>query len=106
MDTRVFKPQEIYEQVNGIAPDLMVYFGGLHWRAVGSLGYNDIYTLENDTGPDDANHAEHGLFILYDPRAKGAGQVTGHQLMDIAPTLLGRLGLRIPPELQGRPIMG
>jgi predicted AlkP superfamily phosphohydrolase/phosphomutase len=105
LDTRIFKPQEIYSEVNGIPPDLMVYFGGLHWRAVGSLGYNDIYTFENDTGPDDANHAEHGMFILYDPRQRGAGQVSGYNLLDIAPTLLTRMGLKVPPEMQGRPIV-
>ncbi|HEY64138.1 MAG TPA: phosphodiesterase, partial [Caldilineae bacterium] len=45
--TRVFKPQEIYREVNGVAPDLMVYFGDLLWRSVGSLGHGDIYTFEN-----------------------------------------------------------
>lgn len=104
LDTRVFKPQEIYTAVRAIPPDLMVYFGGLHWRAVGTLGYQDIYTYDNDTGPDDANHAEHGLFILFDPRERGAGEVTGHQLLDIAPTLLGRMGIKAPPDLPGRPI--
>lgn len=104
--TRVYKPQEIYQEVNGFAPDLMVYFGGLHWRAVGSLGHGAIHTFSNDTGPDDANHAEHGLFILHDPRQRGRGRADGHQLMDIAPTLLERLGVAAPPQLQGRPIPG
>jgi predicted AlkP superfamily phosphohydrolase/phosphomutase len=101
MQTQVFKPEAIYQQVNGIAPDLMVYFGDLHWRAVGTLGHESIYTLENDTGPDDANHAQNGMFILYDPSTRGAGKVSGHQLMDIAPTLLGRMGLKVPGEMQG-----
>jgi len=102
LDTRVFKPQEVYQQVHNIAPDLMVYFGDLHWRAVGSVGYGQHYTLENDTGPDDANHAEEGMFILYDPRSKGRGNVSERQLMDIAPTVLSLLRLPIPPEMQGR----
>jgi len=105
LPTRVYKPPDIYQQVNGYPPDLMVYFGGLPWRAGGSLGHGAIHTLTNDTGPDDANHAEHGLFILYDPRKTGRGNVSGHQLMDIAPTLLQRMGVAAPPELQGRPIM-
>ncbi len=101
LDTQVFKPQTIYRQVNGVAPDLMVYFGGLHWRAVGSLGHGRHYTLENDTGPDDANHAVNGLFILYDPRRTGSGRSPRRHLMDIAPTLLDRLGLRPPADWQG-----
>jgi predicted AlkP superfamily phosphohydrolase/phosphomutase len=103
-ETQVFKPQEIYQEVRNIAPDLMIYFGGLHWRAVGSLGHGDTYTLENDTGPDDANHAVNGLFILYEPGVKGAGRVNGHQLMDIAPTLLRQMGIDIPSEMQGKVI--
>ncbi|MCA9906269.1 MAG: phosphodiesterase, partial [Anaerolineae bacterium] len=91
-------------EVNGVAPDLMVYFGDLHWRAVGSLGHGRYFTLENDTGPDDANHAQHGMFILYDPSTRGAGQVDGHQLMDIAPTLLQRMGVKVPREMQGKAI--
>lgn len=101
LDTRVYKPQEVYQQVNNIAPDLMVYFGNLHWRAVGSIGYGQHYTLENDTGPDDANHAEEGMFILNDPRSKGRGKIADRQLMDIAPTVLSLLRLPIPPEMQG-----
>jgi predicted AlkP superfamily phosphohydrolase/phosphomutase len=100
----IFKPNEIYQQVNGIAPDLMVYFGDLHWRAVGSFGHGGHFTLENDTGPDDANHHPMGMFILFDPRASGRGCVTGHQLMDIAPTLLMRMGVKPPPEMQGSSI--
>lgn len=104
LDTQVFKPEQIYAEVNGIAPDLMAYFGNLHWRAVGSLGHGKHTTLENDTGPDDANHAQHGMFILYDPNGRGAGQVDGYQLMDIAPTLLQRMGIKVPHEMQGKVI--
>ncbi len=101
--TLVFTPEDIYSAVNGVAPDLLVYFGDLHWRAVGSLGHGRHYTLENDTGPDDANHAQQGLFILYDPRQTGAGRrESAHNIMDIAPTVLQRLGVRVPRELQGR----
>ena len=100
--TQVFKPQEVYREVRNIAPDLIVYFGDLSWRSVGSFGHGGIYTFENDIGPDDANHAENGMFILADPRAKGGGQrVAARQLMDIAPTILQAFGLPIPLDMQG-----
>ncbi|MCU0511463.1 MAG: alkaline phosphatase family protein [Anaerolineae bacterium] len=100
--TQVFTPQAIYRQVNGCAPDLIVYFGDLHWRTVGSLGYGQHFTLENDTGPDDANHAEEGLFLLVEPGRSGAGASADRGLMDIAPTLLQRLGVPVPADMQGR----
>jgi len=38
MGTKVYRPEEVYEQVNGIAPDLIVHFGDLYWRSVGTVG--------------------------------------------------------------------
>ncbi|MEO1289642.1 MAG: alkaline phosphatase family protein, partial [Chloroflexota bacterium] len=102
LQTSVFKPEEIYQSVNGIAPDLLVYFGDLHWRCVGSIGYGQHFTLENDTGPDDANHAQDGMFILYNPRQDGHGESQPYQLMDIAPTVLSLMNITIPDEMQGR----
>ncbi|HOA22581.1 MAG TPA: alkaline phosphatase family protein [Aggregatilineales bacterium] len=100
--TVVYKPQEIYRKVRGIAPDLIVYWGNLDWRSVGSFGHGGIYTFENDTGPDDANHASNGMFILYDPRQPGGGRkITGKQIMDVAPTILDLMGVKVPADMQG-----
>ena len=100
------KPEEIYRTVNRIAPDLIVYFGNLSWRSVGSLGLNSIHTLQNDTGPDDANHAQEGLYIYYDPRAQGEGLAPRRHLMDVAPTILDLMGIGAPGGMQGRTFAG
>ena len=101
LNNRIIKPEKVYQQVNNIAPDLMVYFGDLHWRTVGTVGYGQHYTLQNDTGPDDANHAEEGMFILHHPHKKGAGHIADRQLMDIAPTILDWMDIKIPHAMQG-----
>ena len=98
----VYRPEEIYDEVNNIAPDLIVYFGDLSWRSVGSLGLDHIHSFENDTGPDDANHAQEGLYIYYDPKAAGQGQGPRRHLMDIAPTILEIMGVPIPLDMQGQ----
>lgn len=101
--TRVFRPREIYRQCNGIPPDLIVYFGNLLWRSVGSLGHHAIHTFRNDTGPDDCNHAPSGILIRYDPADPEPGRnLQGLQLMDVAPTVLKHLDLPIPADMQGR----
>ena len=70
-------------------PGILIYYGDLHWRSIGTLGYGDIYTFENDTGPDDANHAQDGLLIYYDPSQQlGGTELVGADLMQITPTLL------------------
>lgn len=105
MGSVVFKPEEVYRELRNVPPDLMVYFGNLSWRSVGSLGLPDVYTFENDTGPDDANHDQDGVFILWDPRHNYRGRyVEGLQLMDVAPTVLDIMGLPVPPDMQGRVI--
>lgn len=102
--TRVFKPEEIYKECRGVPPDLIVYFGDLSWRSVGSVGHSSIWTFENDTGPDDANHAQHGIFIMSPhPERKGT-KVEGLHLMDCAPTILHLFGLPVPPDMQGKVI--
>jgi predicted AlkP superfamily phosphohydrolase/phosphomutase len=74
---------------------------------VGSLGHKDIYTFENDTGPDDANHAQDGMIIYYDPKQQWNGkQLSDRQLMDIAPTVLHLLGQPVPDDMQGEVISG
>jgi predicted AlkP superfamily phosphohydrolase/phosphomutase len=106
MGTRVFKPEEVYPVVRGIAPDLIVYFGGLGWRSVGSVGIGAIHTFENDTGPDDANHSQHGIFIMKAPGMKARGKSSGLHIMDVAPTVLKLLGLKVPGDIEGKAIEG
>jgi predicted AlkP superfamily phosphohydrolase/phosphomutase len=102
MGTRAYRPEELYPEVRGVAPDLIVYFGDLRWRSVGSLGLGQgLYTFENDTGPDDANHADEGVFLL-----AGEGLPTGYReglsLYDVAPTLQEFFGLPRQPGQRGQ----
>jgi predicted AlkP superfamily phosphohydrolase/phosphomutase len=100
--TKVFKPEEVYEQVNGIAPDLLVHFGDLLWRSVGTVGGPDgVHTFENDTGPDDANHAQDGLVIMAGPGIE-PGRLENMHLLDVAPTVLDLLGHEVPAAMRGR----
>ena len=104
LGTLVFKPEEIYRTMRNVAPDLLVHFGALAWRSVGGVGYPTIHVLENDTGPDDCNHAQHGAFILAGPGVPPFGPVEGAHLLNIAPTLLGLGGYDVPATMQGTPL--
>ena len=103
--TRVFKPDALYPRVEGVAPDLIVHFGDLYWRSVGTIGGDEgIHTFDNDTGPDDANHAQHGLLILAGPGIE-RGEPRGMHLLDVAPTVLDLLGLPVPAGMRGRAML-
>jgi predicted AlkP superfamily phosphohydrolase/phosphomutase len=72
---------------------------------VGSIGLNALLTFENDTGPDDANHAQMGMFIYYDPKRNlGGKELKGLALYDIAPTVLNEFGLPAPADMIGKAI--
>ena len=102
--TKVFRPEEIYSEARRIPPDLIVYFGNLSWRSVGSIGLGSILTFENDTGPDDANHDTHGIFMMAGPEVKKAGRQEGLRIVDVAPTVLNLMGIEVPGDMEGRVI--
>jgi predicted AlkP superfamily phosphohydrolase/phosphomutase len=97
-----YRPEDVYREVNNVPPDLIVYFGDLDWRSVGSVGLRTVWTFENDTGPDDANHAQQGIFILHDPLAPAGGhELPTVSIYDVAPTLLQLLGQPLPAGMRG-----
>ncbi|MEW6275002.1 MAG: alkaline phosphatase family protein, partial [Bacillota bacterium] len=100
LSNRVLTPEEAYGHWKNIAPDLLVYFGDLSWRAVGSVGHPSWYVSENDTGPDDANHDHEGILIMAGKRARG--QIEGRHLMDVAPTVLNFFGIPVPADMEGK----
>lgn len=103
LGNRVFTPRQIYCSVRGVAPDLIVYLGDLAWRAIGTVGSGNLYTVENDTGPDAANHAQYGLLIFFDPEHPGNGQyIENAQIYDVLPTLLSRYGIVTQAGLRGK----
>ncbi|HYW01942.1 MAG TPA: alkaline phosphatase family protein [Candidatus Acidoferrum sp.] len=104
MDTKVYRPEELYEVSIGDKPDLMVYFDDLYWRSAGTLGHDSLYLSENDTGPDDAVHAQHGIFILQDPHIGKVGKIPDVKILDVAPTLLRIFGISVPTTMKGKPI--
>ncbi len=100
--TVVFRPEELFQQCRGVAPDLICYWGNLRFRSVGTVG-GSIHWQGNDTGPDGANHDWDGVFLSSRPLQQGVGEVTGLQLLDLGPSLLAYFGLPVPEDAAGKP---
>jgi predicted AlkP superfamily phosphohydrolase/phosphomutase len=104
LDAEARAPREIYREVRGDAPDLMVYFGRSAWRSAGTVGYDSLFLAENDTGPDDSVHSFEGIYSCSGPMV-GAGSLGPPQkIIDIGPTVLDLMGVDVPGDLQGRVI--
>ena len=114
MGNVVYRPADTYkEEVNGIPPDLMVYFGNLAWRSIGTIEViapftPSLYTPENDIGPDDANHDWDGILIAagdsikVDEDTNPQGRyIDNANILDVAPTVLRILEQPVPSSMQG-----
>jgi predicted AlkP superfamily phosphohydrolase/phosphomutase len=102
LHNKVLKPNDVYPDVRGVAPDLIVYFGDLGWRSIGSVGNPSLYTYENDTGPDGANHDRDGVFLMRGVPGQASGEVAGLDLLDVGPTLLDLFGAPALEDAVGR----
>ena len=86
-------------------PDLVVYLGDLNWRSAGSVGVDSIYLYENDTGPDDANHAQDGIFIWVPPSGVEPRREEVYSIYDITPTILQVYGIEPAPNMIGTSVI-
>ena len=99
---KVYRPEEIYRELRGDPPDLLVYLDDLFWRAAGTVGHGVNYLSENDTGPDDAVHDYDGIFIYWSCDGVGGPKDGLVSIYDVAPTLLDLYGIAPPANLKGR----
>jgi predicted AlkP superfamily phosphohydrolase/phosphomutase len=97
----VFRPEEIYGKVRGVAPDLIVHFGRSPWQSLAAVGYSDVCLQDSGTLLDDCSPAQFGTFILASPHSPLYGELHGVHLLDIAPTLLDLGGYDRPESMQG-----
>src|SRR5438552_73324 len=72
-------------------------------RMVGGapVGTGEIFTYENDTGPDGANHDRTGVFMMTGP-GQQPGRREGLRLIDVGPSILSLYGLQPPEGAVGR----
>ena len=73
--------------------------------AIGRIGgVESVHLRENDTGPDDANHAEYGIVLIREKNGTRGGAIQGAKIFDISATILDRFGLNVPADMHGRPL--
>jgi predicted AlkP superfamily phosphohydrolase/phosphomutase len=99
----VVKPEEVYIECKGDYPDLMVYFDDLNWRVSSAMGHESMYFYDDNSGPDDAVHDWNGIHVVKYPGEK-LGIKMSHNILDIAPTILRFMNIKIPNYMSGQVI--
>jgi predicted AlkP superfamily phosphohydrolase/phosphomutase len=98
----VFRPEEIYREARGVAPDLIAQLGGMAWSTVDAVGHGAIHIGGSDGSLGGFNPSPHGAFILAGSNLSLHGELQGIHLLDLAPTLLQIGGCEIPEGMKGR----
>lgn len=101
LQTKVYRPENIYPVIKGNPADLMVFFDDLSYRAAGTVGHEEIYLKENDTGPDDAVHDWDGVFLASHPSLEKRDHLQV-KLEDITPTILNLFAVDASEDLDGK----
>jgi len=102
MKTRALRPQDIYTgPYVDDAPDLLVYFDDLYWRAGQDLGHDTLYSFDTEIGPDDAVHDYHGIFLVHEPGQQAASTFEEAQAVDVAAVVLKLLDIPQPRHFEG-----
>ncbi|MBU0670698.1 MAG: alkaline phosphatase family protein [Patescibacteria group bacterium] len=101
MGNKIYRPEDLYEEINGDPPDLLGFFGDLSWRPGGTVGHNKLYIHENDTGPDDGVHDWNGIYAIYDPK-NPQPKKQDQSIYDIAPTVLNIFNIDVPKDMKGK----
>ncbi|MDP5277119.1 alkaline phosphatase family protein [Chengkuizengella axinellae] len=103
ISNKVYWPERIYRRVRGLAPDLIVLLGDLHWRSIGKVGYKSNWIIENDTGTDGANHSMDGVYIISGPNIKKNVR-RDSSIYDITPTIIQQFNLPVNDDYIGENI--
>jgi len=104
--TKTFIRKDIHSGEYGqFGPDLFVYFDNCHWNISDYIGYNSIYSYELSDKPCYGSHATQGLLVLVGPEVLAEGEVFNVDILDVPPTVLTLMGVPVPEDFEGKPIV-
>lgn len=99
LDVKAHRPRDLYREVRGLAPELIVIFNDLDYRAISQVG-GPLFQEKDDRRPDGANHDWDGIFIAAGMDARGP--LEDLSIHDVGPTILGWMGVEVPEGWLGR----
>jgi predicted AlkP superfamily phosphohydrolase/phosphomutase len=101
----VYRREALYEgPFLDLLPDVVFDFGDSPYLASDTRGAAQVLApLPRDYLQ--GRHRSTGIFVAAGPDIRGGGQIEGARIVDVAPTVLHALGLPIPEDMDGRPLL-
>jgi predicted AlkP superfamily phosphohydrolase/phosphomutase len=101
----VYRREELYEgPFLDQLPDIVFDLGDGPYLASDALGAGQV--LEPlPPGTLQGRHRISGVFVAAGPGIRQGAQIEGARIVDVAPTVLYALGLPIPEDMDGRPLL-
>lgn len=105
LDTKVYIAEDVYKDTSSKeCPDLTVYFDDLRWASNPDLGQEGLYSWHTAVGADSAGHSRQGCFIINGTKIKKTEKIDDIDIRQIAPTILQLLNVKIPPDIEIKPL--
>jgi len=106
LNTKTFVRKDIHSGEFGkFGPDLFVYFDNCHWNISNCIGYNSIYSYELSDIPCYGTHGPQGLLVMVGPEVPCEGETFNVDILDIPPTILTLMGVSVPEDFEGKPVV-
>lgn len=102
VDQVLFREEVYHGPYTGWAPDVL--FVARNYAYLGRELLGTRRAIETSLNWANGFHRPNGIFIGRGPGFRAGQQVTGARIMDIAPTILYRMGLPVPSYMDGRPL--
>jgi len=104
LNTKIFIKKRDYngKRIDEV-PDMIIYFDDLEYGVDMGFICNKVLWGPDEVLESDAQHSKQGVVFMDNKKCKGdLGEIS---YLDITPTILNELGIPIPEDMKGKPII-
>lgn len=100
-----YRREEIYHGARlAYAPDIVLHTDRAKYVSFGHADFGSNRVIEPSVGQT-GHHAMDGILVLHGPGIVPGATLDGAHIVDVAPTILYAMGLPVPADMDGKPLV-